>query len=87
MGFPPDTRVRIQRKTWCMGPFAGVDYNLTLCPLQHMYHGHGHWATLCRSRLYPPVRDLGFRLRDNQIDSKVMSYLYFGVLCLCSKII
>jgi hypothetical protein len=28
-----------------MGPYAGVDYNLTLCPLQsrllqHMYHGH-----------------------------------------------
>ncbi len=27
----------------CMGPYAGVDYNLTLCPLQsrlqHIYHG------------------------------------------------
>ena len=22
------------KKTWCMGPYAGVDYNLTLCPLQ-----------------------------------------------------
>jgi hypothetical protein len=22
-----------------MGPYAGVDYNLTLCRLQHMYHG------------------------------------------------
>jgi hypothetical protein len=21
-----------------MGPNAGVDYNLTLCPLQHIYH-------------------------------------------------
>jgi hypothetical protein len=34
---------RIQRKTWCTGPYAGVDYNLTLCRLQsrlkHMYHG------------------------------------------------
>jgi hypothetical protein len=34
---------RIQRKTWCMGPYAGVDLNLTLCPLQsrhqHIYHG------------------------------------------------
>jgi hypothetical protein len=36
-------RGRIQRKTWCMGPYAGVDYNLTLCPLQsqlqRIYHG------------------------------------------------
>ncbi len=22
-----------------MGPYARVDYNLTLCRLQHMYHG------------------------------------------------
>jgi hypothetical protein len=31
-----------------MGPYAGVDDNLTLCPLQvqlrHIYHGH--WAAL-----------------------------------------
>ncbi len=37
------SRGRIQRKTWCMGPYAGVDYNLTLCTLQgrlqHIYHG------------------------------------------------
>jgi len=36
-------RGRIQRKTWCMGPYAGVDYKLTLCPLrsrlQHIYQG------------------------------------------------
>jgi hypothetical protein len=36
-------RGRIQRKPWCMGPYAGVDYNLTLCPrksrLQNIYHG------------------------------------------------
>ncbi len=34
---------RIQRKTWCMEPYAGVDYNLSLCPLQsrlqHIHHG------------------------------------------------
>ncbi len=33
----------IQRETWCMGPYAGVDYNLTLSQLrswlQHMHHG------------------------------------------------
>ncbi len=37
------TRGRIQRKTWCTGPYAGVDSYLTLCPLhsqlQHIYHG------------------------------------------------
>ncbi len=31
------------KKNMCMGPHAGVDYNLTLCPLQsrpqHIYHG------------------------------------------------
>ncbi len=53
----------IQRKTWRMGPYAWVDYNLTLCPLQsrlqHIYHGR---ATLCQSRLYPPGRDFRFSL-------------------------
>ncbi len=32
----------IQRETWCMGSFTGVDFNLTLCRLQsrlqHMYN-------------------------------------------------
>jgi hypothetical protein len=34
---------QIQRKNCCMGPYAGADYNLSLCPLQsrllHIYHG------------------------------------------------
>jgi hypothetical protein len=34
----------MQRKTWCIGPYTGGDFNLTLCPLQsrlkHIYHGH-----------------------------------------------
>ncbi len=38
-----DTEAESQEKTWCMGPYAGVDYNLTLCPLQsrlqHIYNG------------------------------------------------
>ncbi len=38
-----EIRGRIKRKTWCIGPYAGVDYNLILCPLQsrlqHIYHG------------------------------------------------
>jgi hypothetical protein len=38
-----DIRGGIQRKTWCIGPSAGDDYNLTLCPLQcrlqRIYHG------------------------------------------------
>jgi hypothetical protein len=37
-------RCRIQRKTWVIRPYAGVDYNLTFCPfqsrLQHIYHEH-----------------------------------------------
>ncbi len=58
-------RGRIRRKTWWMGPYAGVDYNLTLCPLQrrlqHIYHGQPYarvylnpipesTLTLCQSR-------------------------------------
>jgi hypothetical protein len=44
-------RGRIQGKTWCMGPYAGVDYkfyNLTLTlrtlrsRLQHIYHGQSY---------------------------------------------
>jgi hypothetical protein len=28
---------RIQRKTWSIGPYIGVDYNLTLCRLQQLH--------------------------------------------------
>jgi hypothetical protein len=37
------SRGQIQRKAWCMGTYAGVDYILSLCPLQsrlqHIYQG------------------------------------------------
>jgi hypothetical protein len=37
------TEAESKEKTWCMGPYAGAEYNLTLCPLQsllqHIYHG------------------------------------------------
>jgi hypothetical protein len=37
------TEAESKEKTWCMGPYAGVDYNLTLCALQsrllHIHHG------------------------------------------------
>jgi hypothetical protein len=53
----------------CRGPYAGTDYNLTLCPLQnrlqHIYHGQHvpeSTLTLC-PMLYPPFRDFGFGLR------------------------
>jgi hypothetical protein len=52
-----------------MEPYAGVDYYLTLRPLQsrllHIYDGQPMpdlTLTLCQSRLYPPVRDFGFSL-------------------------
>ncbi len=73
--FCAPARGRIQRKTWCMGPNGGVDYNLTLCevmstPESTPTHLPWDWATLCQSRplnlcqsrLYPPVRDFGFGL-------------------------
>ncbi len=51
-----------------MEPYAGIDYNLTLCWLQHIYSYHGKHCprvdlNLCQSRLYPPVRDLGWPRR------------------------
>ncbi len=46
----------IQRKTWCMGPYAGFDYSLIVCRLLEST------LTLSQSRLYPPVRDLGLGL-------------------------
>jgi hypothetical protein len=39
------SRGRIKKK-WCMRPYAGADYNLTLCPLQsrlqYIYHGQSN---------------------------------------------
>jgi hypothetical protein len=62
---------RIQRKTWCMGPYAVVDYDLTLSRLQSRLNTFGmgnplpgSTLALCQSRvsrLYP-VRNLGFGL-------------------------
>jgi hypothetical protein len=48
-----------------MGPYAEVDYNLALCPLQnrlqHTYHGQPYVRVylnpMPESRLYLPVRD------------------------------
>ncbi len=48
-----------------MGPYAGVDYNLNLCPLQgrlqYIYHGQPYarvdFTTLCKSRLYNPIQE------------------------------
>jgi hypothetical protein len=42
-----------------MGPYAVVDYNLTLSRLHSRLQTHLPRATLCQSRLYPLVRDLG----------------------------
>ncbi len=44
-----------------------LTYNPTLCQLQRMYYGH--WATLCKSRLYPPVWDLGFGPAEQFVNS------------------
>ncbi len=48
-----------------MVPYAGVDYNLTLCPLRTFTMGNPmteSTLTQCQSRLYPPVPDFGFDL-------------------------
>ncbi len=38
-----------KEKTWYMGPYAGVDYNLTFGQLQHIYHGQAY----AKTDLYP----------------------------------
>jgi len=50
-------RSRIQRKTWFMGPYPGVNYTLILCPFKV---DHGYWVTLCQSRLIRQSRTLEF---------------------------
>ncbi len=60
-----------QRQTRCMGPYVGVDYNLTLCPLQrrlqHIYHG-------------PPYARLG----RNPMPESTSSPIQLGTLDLAS---
>jgi hypothetical protein len=52
------TEAESKEKTWWIGPSARVDNNLTICPLQsrlqHIYHGHWAWATLCQSHTLSP---------------------------------
>ncbi len=52
-----------------MGPYAGVDYNLTLCQLKVDYNTFTignpmpeSTLTIYQSRLYLPVRDFGYGL-------------------------
>jgi hypothetical protein len=62
-----------------MGPYAGVDYNLTLCPLYRVDSNTFTMGnpmpestlSLCQSRLYPPVRVFGFgyAIATDQVDN------------------
>jgi hypothetical protein len=46
-----DAKGPIQRKALCMGPYAGVDYNLTSCPLQsRLQRIYVPWAIQCQNR-------------------------------------
>jgi hypothetical protein len=78
-----------------MGPFAGADYNLILCPpqspLQHIHHGQPYARvdlkslTLYQSRLYPPVRDFGFSLWDGMTDVRMPMRLPSYACVTCTK--
>jgi hypothetical protein len=69
-----------------MGPYAGVDYNLTVCPLQsqlqHIYHGQ-LYAMQSRPEPYVrvdfihPVRDFGFGICCLSDVIIVFPYCYF----------
>ncbi len=87
MAFDPQTfRGRIQRKTSCVGPYDGADYepHLTSTPESSsntFTMGNPmpeSTFTLCQSRLYPPIRDFGFGLwwlisLGNELPSPKMS--------------
>ncbi len=50
-----------------MQPYAGIDYNLTLCPLQNrlIYHGQPYARVDLNpmpEAIFPTVRDFGFGL-------------------------
>ncbi len=55
-------RAYIQRETWRVGPYAGIDRNLDFntCTIGNPIPEST--LTLCQSRLYSPVRDLGLSL-------------------------
>ncbi len=63
----PEAESKVKHGVY-MGPYAGADYNLTLCPhqsrLEHIYHGQPYarvdlnpmpesTSTLCQSRPQP----------------------------------
>jgi hypothetical protein len=74
-----------------MGPYAGVNDNLTLCPLQsrlqHIYHGQIRVVYPGSRILILPIPDLGSRISDTRIpdpktatkergEKKHLSYLF-----------
>ncbi len=66
-----------------MGPYAGADYNLTLCPfqsqLQHIYHGQSYAeSTYGRVDFIPQSGTLDLASGINS--SKFTFYSYLGVL-------
>ncbi len=67
---------RIQRNTWCMAPYAGVDYNLTLCPL--------------RSRLWQPYAGVDRKAHNPMPESTLSpqsgSLDFASVFCTPSQI-
>jgi hypothetical protein len=70
-----------------MEPYAGVDYNLTLCPLQnrlqHIYHGH--WATLCQNRPEPYAR-VDFIPQSGTLDLGSVQYIYISRHVCCTSL-
>jgi hypothetical protein len=42
--------LHLYSKYFVMGPYDGIDHNLTLCPLLAHLPWAGQWATLCQSR-------------------------------------
>jgi hypothetical protein len=87
----PATRHSIQREIWCTGPYAGVDYNLTLCLLQHMYHAQPYnrvdldpmpESTLSPSqglRIWPQFLSLAFEIQCAKLLPKVPEYIFFYI--------
>jgi hypothetical protein len=57
---------RIQRKTWCMGPYAGVDYN--------QRHQHRQVSRMPDTDLIPNIQLKGVKSRIFSKDKRKRSY-------------
>ncbi len=58
-----------------MRPYAGVDNNLILCRLKHIYHGHGHLGNPMPESTLSPSQ--GLRIWPLRESDRIQGYVVF----------